>query len=81
MRASAFYALLCLPVVVWAAIVLPNFFDCPEISLTLVQTAVLISPLTGGDLCPRVLVPKLPVDTEGYGLAPGALHEMASCPV
>lgn len=52
MRAFVFYSLLCLPILAWAAIVLPNdlTFINPDLSTTVVSYAVALSPVVGGDI-------------------------------
>jgi hypothetical protein len=53
MRAAAFYLLLCIPIVVWAAVVIPNylsFLDSVNYSAAIVAAAVAVSPVVGGDI-------------------------------
>jgi hypothetical protein len=52
MRTFTFYGLLAVPILAWMGIVLPNFFyeSGVGISATMINAAVTLSPVVGGDL-------------------------------
>jgi ABC-type Na+ efflux pump permease subunit len=52
MRLLVFYFLLCVPILAWAIVVLPNDFSLlnPDLSGAAVSYAVALSPVVGGDV-------------------------------